>query len=61
MSEWENGYKVGYEAGYEAAKAEKSLKDKSTQIHDPGDIDKLYEEAFGAALFRQMKKDHEKF
>ena len=61
MNEWDNGYKVGYMAGYEAAMAEMNKKVKPVLIHDPGDIDEVYEQAYGAALYRQMKKDHDKF
>lgn len=61
MNEWDNGYKVGYQAGYEAAMAEMNKQIKPKQIHDPGDIEEVYEQAYGAALYRQMKKDHNKF
>ena len=61
MNEWDNGYKVGYLAGYEAAISELNEKIKPVEIHDPGDIDELYEQAYGDALYKQMKKDHDKF
>jgi len=61
MNEWDNGYKVGYMAGYEAAMAEMNKSVKPKQIHDPGDINEIYEQAYGHAVYRQMKKDHDKF
>ena len=60
-NEWDNGYKVGYLAGYEAAMAEMNKSVKPKQIHDPGNIDDIYEKAYGHAVYRSMKKDHEKF
>jgi len=58
--EWQNGWNAGYEAGYSAGYSD-NKKVKPTQIHDPGDIDKIYEEAYGAALYNKMKKVHDKF
>jgi hypothetical protein len=58
--EWNNGWKAGYEAGYEAGCSDMNKKKeiKVTKIHDPGQVDDTYEQAYGASLFRSMKQSH---
>jgi len=62
MSEdWNNGYKAGYEEGYKTAVADiKTASSTPVKIQDPGCLDDFYEEAYGAAVYRKMKKEHDK-
>jgi len=61
--EWQNGYRAGYEAGFEAARHIYCFS-KTTEIptkdpNDTDDIEKVYENAYGKDVYRQMKKAHE--
>lgn len=63
-NEWQNGYNVGYAAGYEAAYNQLSRKkDSESKINNIGEIeiDKLYEETYGADIYKSMKKVHDKY
>jgi len=59
--EWNSGYKAGYEEGYRTAVSDiKSASSKEVKIQDPGSLEDFYEEAYGAAVYRKMKKEHDK-
>jgi len=59
--DWNNGYKAGYEEGYRTAVSDiKIASSKEVKIQDPGCLEDFYEEAYGAAVYRKMKKEHDR-
>ena len=59
LNTFQHGFKAGYEEGYKAAVADMNKKVESVKIHDPGEIDEVFERAYGHAVYRSMKKSHE--
>jgi hypothetical protein len=72
--EYQTGYNDGFKSGYEVGFREglyqertqhPPYKTKVTDIHDPGqidnveDVESIYEQSYGHAVYRSMKKSHE--
>jgi flagellar biosynthesis/type III secretory pathway protein FliH len=59
MTEFEKGFEEGYKKGYQQAMQDIHNPVSSTIIHDPGEIDVTYEEAYGASVIRHINKNKE--